>query len=176
MSEEKTRRRGAWQAIGTACISLALVSGTGQEARAQALPQVVAQAQTLDGQPATLTLAPGQLVLLKLWASWCGPCRADLLHAQQLAATTQGRVVVVALNVDNDLATAREAARRWGIEGVVLWDRDHAALGALRPAGLPAAFLFDGRGALRWRRVGADAAAHGALRDALTALLKERQS
>jgi thiol-disulfide isomerase/thioredoxin len=153
---------------------VAAMSMFAAQATAQTRDEVLRGAVTLSGQPAAFKPQPGQLVLVKLWASWCGSCRADLLYAQEVVSASEGRVLLLALNVDSELEVARDAARRWQLDAVVLWDRDHAALRKLRPQGLPASVLFDGDGVLRWRGVGAAVGAHGALRDALTALLKER--
>jgi thiol-disulfide isomerase/thioredoxin len=159
-----------WAAQGALIIAMSVLAA---EASAQTREAVLSQAWTLSGEPAAFKAQPGQLVLVKLWASWCGPCREDLLYAQDVVRSSGGRLVLLALNVDRELEVARDAARRWQLEAVVLWDRDQAALRQLRPQGLPAAALFDDSGALRWRGVGADAGAHGALRAALAALFKE---
>ncbi|MDA2989103.1 MAG: thioredoxin domain-containing protein [Actinomycetota bacterium] len=66
------------------------------------LPWVVdATDQTMAG-----ALDTQQLVLIDLWAPWCGPCRMVAPVLEQLATQYAGRITVVKVNVDDSPQSA----------------------------------------------------------------------
>lgn len=55
-----------------------------------------------DGNFQTEVLDSQKVVLVDLWAEWCGPCKAMGPIVDQLAAEFEGKAVIGKLNVDDN--------------------------------------------------------------------------
>lgn len=63
----------------------------------------------LDGGTRAIDDYQGKLVVLNVWATWCGPCRRELPSLQRLSDTLDSsRFAVVALSVDSEVHVVRE--------------------------------------------------------------------
>src|SRR5579859_2292340 len=57
---------------------------------------------TLDGKPFDLAALKGKVVVLNLWATWCGPCREEMPSLDAFARQYAARgVMVVGLDEDD---------------------------------------------------------------------------
>ena len=57
---------------------------------------------TLDGKSLSLADEHGKVVLLNFWATWCGPCRAEIPDLIELQKKYKDRLQIVGLTVDED--------------------------------------------------------------------------
>jgi thiol-disulfide isomerase/thioredoxin len=56
----------------------------------------------LDGKPLSLSTARGKVVLLNFWATWCGPCRAEIPDLIELQKKYADKLQIIGLDVDDD--------------------------------------------------------------------------
>jgi thiol-disulfide isomerase/thioredoxin len=56
----------------------------------------------LDGKPFDIKSQKGSVILLNVWATWCGPCRFEIPELQALQQKYEGRgFKVVGVSVDD---------------------------------------------------------------------------
>ncbi len=56
----------------------------------------------LDGKELSLQAYKGKVVLLNFWATWCGPCRAEIPSLIQLQDDYKDRLQIIGIDVDDD--------------------------------------------------------------------------
>lgn len=100
---------------------------------------------TLDGGKVKLSELRGKLVLLDFWATWCGPCVAELPNVRKAYEKFGADgFVVISISFDSDAETARRFARRNRMTWPQVWvaGADRSPLAKLyNVAGIPATFL-----------------------------------
>src|SRR5258705_5866363 len=62
------------------------------------------QLNDLDGKPLSLGEAKGKIVLLNFWATWCGPCRAEIPDLVDLQKRYAHKLEIIGLATDEDEA------------------------------------------------------------------------
>jgi len=79
--------------------------------------------ETLDGTPTNLAEFEGRWLVLNIWASWCGPCRAELPSLQRLSeqADVTG-MTVIGVSMDKRREFTREFLSELGVSFTNLWD------------------------------------------------------
>ena len=111
--------------------------------------------ENLDGDAYDLAGSRGHWVFVHFWASWCGPCRKEMPTIQAMMEALQdNRLEIIMVN------TAETEDDVFSFLGIVapdvipLMDTDGAVTEAWQPRGLPATFLVDPEGRLRYRALG----------------------
>ena len=122
-------------------------------------PKPVPEIQFQDGEGRNLTLAAfrGKVVLLNIWATWCGPCRTEMPTLDRLQAKLGGPdFEVLALSIDRDGVPAiTKFFDEVGVRHLAMYlDSSTKAAPALGAVGLPTTLLIDRDGREIGRLVG----------------------
>jgi thiol-disulfide isomerase/thioredoxin len=79
---------------------------------------------TLDGKSLNLSELRGKVVVLNLWATWCGPCRREIPDFIEIQKDYEGRVEVLGITSEDERNTAesvREFVKEFKINYKVVW-------------------------------------------------------
>lgn len=114
-------------------------------------------AKLLDGRPFDLAAEKGNVVLLNVWATWCGPCRFEIPELQKLHDEYGKRgFKVVGVSVDEgDPAEVKQFAADQKMTYPVVLDPEGRIANLLQTMVLPTTVLIDRSGKIVWRQVGA---------------------
>jgi len=126
----------------------------------------------LDGSLHRLTDYRGRVVLVNFWASWCGPCRAEMPGIERLRRSlAQEPFTVLAVNVGEDSDAVRAFADRVAMGFPLLLDRDSRTARSWGARVLPMTFVIGPQGRIRYRAVGERDWTDAQVRAALRALM-----
>ena len=109
----------------------------------------------IDGTAFSLGEARGGWVFVHFWASWCGPCRKEMPAVQNMAAQLKDAdLTVVMINTSEDEDTVFTFLAGVAPDMNSLLDRDGQVTEAWQPRGLPATYLVDPQGNIRYQALG----------------------
>jgi len=109
----------------------------------------------LDGKPITLAALQGKVVFLNFWATWCGPCRAEIPDLVALQEQYKGRLQIIGLNVDDDdAAEVQKYVAETGINYPVAMASDDVRKEYGGIPALPTSFVLDTEGRVVQKHVG----------------------
>src|SRR6516162_4225719 len=60
------------------------------------------KAKDLNGKELSLEAYKGKVVLLNFWATWCGPCRAEIPSLIRIQEAYKDRLQIIGMDVDDD--------------------------------------------------------------------------
>ena len=150
--------------IGLVLLCLGLSSpGTALEAspipkgllRLEPYPAPAIELRDLDGKPYSLQQEQGAWVFVHFWASWCRPCRDEMPAIQSMINTLQPEGLGVAvINTAEDEDTVFSFLSVYAPNVRPLMDRNGQTTEQWQPRGLPATYLVDPNGQVRYQALG----------------------
>jgi peroxiredoxin len=109
----------------------------------------------LDGNSVTLADLKGQVVLINFWATWCGPCEAEMPAIEQRYETFRSRgLTVLGVNVGETREQIAPFVERLGLTFTILMDPDYEVETLYRVRGYPTTYLIDRDGLIVRQHVG----------------------
>ncbi|RUM93734.1 MAG: protein disulfide oxidoreductase [Thiothrix sp.] len=106
---------------------------------------------TLNGQPISLRHYHGEPVLLHFWASWCKICKFE--QGAITAIEKDWPVLTVAMQ-SGDKKEVAAFLKDHGLEWETLVDESGGLAKRFGVTGVPASFVIDGQGQIRFKEMG----------------------
>lgn len=109
------------------------------------------------GDSVSLSDYRGRVTLVNIWATWCGPCRAEMPSMQKAYARLRDRgFAIAAVSIDEgSVDEVRGFQRELGLTFDILHDRSGRIQQVFQTAGVPESFLLDADGIIVKRVIGA---------------------
>lgn len=104
---------------------------------------------TLDGKTFTLPEKPTTPIVLNFWATWCGPCRAELPALQAASERYGDRVQIVAVDQAEKAQTVQEYVDELGLTFTIPMDAELSISDRYNVVGLPTTFFIDTDGMIQ---------------------------
>jgi peroxiredoxin len=138
-------------------------------------------AQTIDATPAprSLTDYRGKVVVLNVWATWCGPCRKEMPSFQRLWEDYKERdlaIVAVSVDLPGKEDDIRAFVDEFGLTFDILHDPQSNITAIYRTTGYPETFVIAKDGTIRKKWIGDDDWSSPANRRFIEQLLAEPAS
>jgi thiol-disulfide isomerase/thioredoxin len=133
-------------------------------------------AKTAKGKKFHLKDMSGKWVLYTFGASWCEPCKKELPAWDKVAPKLGGKVLFVAVNINNDAnegAQFIDGLKLQHVFPVFLPDEDSPAIKAYDPERMPSTFVIDPTGTVRLVQYGYHKGDEDKLVSALSDLTKK---
>ena len=101
----------------------------------------------IEGKPLSLSASRGKVILLNFWATWCGPCRAEIPDLIELQKKYADRLQIIGLDVDDDdVSEVKTFVEKNGINYPVGMATNEIRVQYGGVAALPTSFVLDDQG------------------------------
>ena len=159
--------RGLYHGKGSAGEALAaLKAKAGEDEHAEMIKSILHDPapsftlRDLQGKSVCLDSLRGKTVVLDLWATWCGPCKASFPAMQKIVDKHKADNNVVVLFVDtwergdDKNKNAQDFLTASPYTFHVLMDNDNEVVDKYKVSGIPTKFIIDPNGILRFKAIG----------------------
>ena len=129
----------------------------------------------MRGQAVRLSQLKGKVILLNVWATWCGPCRKEMPTMEALAHKLSGEdFVLLAVSQDVDGAvTVKPYLQEGGYTFPVLLDLQGEVGRKYGVTGYPETFVIDRQGQVVYHHIGYNDWAQPQIEETLRRLIQQ---
>jgi thiol-disulfide isomerase/thioredoxin len=117
--------------------------------------------KSANGQPIKLSNYSGKVLLVNLWATWCGPCRRETPELVRLHKEYQARgVEMVGLSTEDPVASAQSVhdfVQQFQVDYQVGWATRDVAIALMQLTGrssIPQSFIITRDGRIKKQFIG----------------------
>jgi peroxiredoxin len=127
-------------------------------------PAIPIEAATSDGTEITLETYKGKVLLLDFWASWCAPCRQEMPNVKKVYNDFHSKgFEIVGISLDDTSAKFRGYVEEQQMPWPQIFDGKgwNSEVGRTYAVNvIPATFLLDRKGTIRYRNLRGGRGAH----------------
>lgn len=111
---------------------------------------------SLDGKTVAMKDLANKVVIVDFWATWCGPCREEIPHLNELYAELKGQgLEIVGISMDTTgTDDVKDFAREFRIQYPIVMGDEKVAESFGGIMGLPTTFIIDRKGKIAKKYVG----------------------
>ena len=152
------RATSAFRLIGCLLVAMSATGATRAE-EGRWLPTDISAPglvlQDMDGREVDIGKLKGRLVIVNFWATWCGPCVAEMPSLQALAQRLgDTKAVVLGVNYHESTQKVRDFRERVSTRFPLLRDPWQEVSANWKVTSLPTTFIVDAGGVVRYRVLG----------------------
>jgi thiol-disulfide isomerase/thioredoxin len=144
-------------AVALGCATTGGAAGEGGGDRSVGAPLPPLKVDALSGKTIDVASYRGHVLLLDVWASWCGPCKQELPVLNDMARRLKAAgIEILAVSVDQERANVdkflRDHGGKWAL--TVAHDPRGEIAELLQPDKMPTSYVVDRSGIVRYVNAG----------------------
>ena len=113
------------------------------------------QVTDLKGEELSLKNLREQVVLLDFWATWCGPCIAEMPKVKRTYEKYKDqKFQIIGISLDRSTEPLEAYIEKEGLAWLHYWDKSREVSTLYKVQGIPSTFLIDGDGIIRKASLG----------------------
>jgi thiol-disulfide isomerase/thioredoxin len=116
------------------------------------------ESQNLDGKKVELKDYKGKVVILDIWATWCGPCKSMIPHEREMVKKHKDApFALISVSGDAEKDTLKKFLETTDMPWVHWWDgAEGKIIKGWNINAFPTIYVLDTEGVIRYKFVGAD--------------------